>query len=434
MAWPTTSWKSWSACRSHADLPDALYSNYFLKNAMTTQAFICDAIRTPFGRYGGALSSVRTDDLAAVPLKALMARNPHVDWLAVTDVIYGCVNQAGEDNRNVAHMATLLAGLPLELPGTTLNRLCGSGMDAVGTAARAIKAGEARMMIAGGVESMSRAPFVMGKAESAFSRAAQMYDTTIGWRFVNKLMKEKYGTDAMPETAENVAADYKISREDQDKMALASQLKAVAAQRSGFFDAEITPVTIPQKKGDPVVVSKDEHPRETSLEALAKLKGAVRPDGSVTAGNASGVNDGACALLIANEEAAKQNGLTPRARIVGMATAGVPPRIMGIGPAPATEKVLALTGLSLAQMDVIELNEAFAAQGLAVLRLLGLQDDDARVNPNGGAIALGHPLGASGARLITTAVNQLHRTGGRYALCTMCIGVGQGIAVVIERV
>ncbi|MDP3757215.1 3-oxoadipyl-CoA thiolase [Polaromonas sp.] len=398
------------------------------------QAFICDAIRTPFGRYGGALSSVRTDDLAAVPLKALMARNPNVDWLAVTDVIYGCVNQAGEDNRNVAHMATLLAGLPLELPGATINRLCGSGMDAVGTAARAIKAGEARMMIAGGVESMSRAPFVMAKAESAFSRAAQMYDTTIGWRFVNKLMKEKYGTDAMPETAENVAAEYKISREDQDRMALASQLKAVAAQKSGFFDAEITPVTIAQKKGDPIVVGKDEHPRETSLEALAKLKGAVRPDGSVTAGNASGVNDGACALLIANEEAAKQNGLTPRARIVGMATAGVPPRIMGIGPAPATEKVLALTGLSLAQMDVIELNEAFAAQGLAVLRLLGLQDDDVRVNPNGGAIALGHPLGASGARLVTTAMNQLHRTGGRYALCTMCIGVGQGIALVIERV
>jgi 3-oxoadipyl-CoA thiolase len=398
------------------------------------QAFICDAIRTPFGRYGGALSSVRTDDLAAVPLKALMARNPNVDWLAVTDVIYGCVNQAGEDNRNVAHMATLLAGLPLELPGTTLNRLCGSGMDAVGTAARAIKSGEARLMIAGGVESMSRAPFVMAKAESAFSRAAQMYDTTIGWRFVNKLMKEKYGTDAMPETAENVAAEYKISREDQDKMALASQLKAVAAQKAGFFDAEITPVTIAQKKGDAVVVSKDEHPRETSMEALAKLKGAVRPDGSVTAGNASGVNDGACALLIANEEAARQNGLTPRARIVGMATAGVPPRIMGIGPAPAPEKVLALTGLSLAQMDVIELNEAFAAQGLAVLRLLGLQDDDVRVNPNGGAIALGHPLGASGARLITTAVNQLHRTGGRYALCTMCIGVGQGIAVVLERV
>ncbi len=405
------------------------------------QAFICDAIRTPFGRYGGALSSVRTDDLGAVPLKALMARNPNVDWLAVTDVIYGCVNQAGEDNRNVARMSSLLAGLPLETPGSTINRLCGSGMDAVGTAARAIKAGEATLMIAGGVESMSRAPFVTGKAESAFSRAAQMYDTTIGWRFVNKLMKEKYGVDAMPETAENVAADYKINREDQDKMALASQLKAVAAQKSGFFDAEITPVTIPQKKrspsgseGDAIVVSKDEHPRETSMEALAKLKGAVRPDGSVTAGNASGVNDGACALLIANDSAARANGLTPRARIVGMATVGVAPRIMGIGPAPATQKVLALTGLTLAQMDVIELNEAFAAQGLAVLRLLGLQDDDPRVNPNGGAIALGHPLGASGARLVTTAVNQLHRTGGRYALCTMCIGVGQGIAIVIERV
>jgi 3-oxoadipyl-CoA thiolase len=398
------------------------------------QAFICDAIRTPFGRYGGALSSVRTDDLAAVPLAALVARNPHVDWQAVTDVIYGCVNQAGEDNRNVAHMASLLAGLPLELPGTTVNRLCGSGMDAVGTAARAIKAGEATLMIAGGVESMSRSPFVMGKAESAFSRSAQMYDTTIGWRFVNPLMKERYGTDAMPETAENVAAEYQISRADQDKMALASQLKAVAAQKSGFFDAELTPVTIAQKKGDAIVVAKDEHPRETSLEALAKLKGAVRADGTVTAGNASGINDGACALLLANEAAAKQNGLTPRARVVGMATAGVPPRIMGIGPAPATQKVLALTGLRLEQMDVIELNEAFAAQGLAVLRLLGLQDDDPRVNPNGGAIALGHPLGASGARLVTTAVNQLHRTGGRYALCTMCIGVGQGIAVVIERV
>jgi 3-oxoadipyl-CoA thiolase len=406
------------------------------------QAFICDAIRTPFGRYGGALSSVRTDDLAAIPLKALMARNPNVDWLAVTDVIYGCVNQAGEDNRNVARMALLLAGLPLELPGATINRLCGSGMDAIGTAARAIKAGEASMMIAGGVESMSRAPFVMGKAESAFSRAAQVYDTTIGWRFVNKLMKEKYGVDAMPETAENVATDYNISRQDQDKMALASQRKAIAAQKSGFFDAEITPVTIPQKnkkspsgsEGEPVIVSQDEHPRETSLEALAKLRGAVRPDGSVTAGNASGVNDGACALLIAHEEAARKNGLTLRARIVGMATAGVPPRIMGIGPAPATEKVLALTGLSLAQMDVIELNEAFAAQGLAVLRLLGLQDDDVRVNPNGGAIALGHPLGASGARLVTTAVNQLHRSGGRYALCTMCIGVGQGIAIILERV
>ena len=398
------------------------------------QAFICDAIRTPFGRYGGALSSVRTDDLGAVPLKALMARNPNVDWLAVTDVIYGCVNQAGEDNRNVAHMATLLAGLPMELPGATINRLCGSGLDAIGTAARAIKSGEASMMIAGGVESMSRAPFVLGKAESAFSRTAQMYDTTIGWRFVNRLMKEKYGVDAMPETAENVAKDYNISREDQDKMALASQLKAVAAQKAGYFDAEITAVTIPQKKGDSITVSKDEHPRETSMEALAKLKGAVRPDGSVTAGNASGVNDGACALLLADEATAAKNGLTPRARIVGMATAGVAPRIMGIGPAPATQKVLALTGLTLAQMDVIELNEAFAAQGLAVLRLLGLQDDDPRVNPNGGAIALGHPLGASGARLATTAVNQLHKTNGRYALCTMCIGVGQGIALVLERV
>ena len=399
-----------------------------------TQAFVCDAVRTPFGRYGGALSSIRTDDLGAVPLRALMARNPGVDWMAVTDVIFGCVNQAGEDNRNVAHMASLLAGLPLELPGATINRLCGSGMDAIGTAARAIKAGEATLMIAGGVESMSRAPFVMGKAESAFSRNAQIYDTTIGWRFVNKLMKEKYGVDAMPETAENVATDYNISRADQDKMALASQLKAVAAQKSGFFDSEITPVTIPQKKGDPLVVAKDEHPRETSLDALAKLKGAVRPDGSVTAGNASGVNDGACALLLADEASAARQGLTPRARIVGMATAGVPPRIMGIGPAPATQKVLALTGLTLAQMDVIELNEAFAAQGLAVLRLLGLQDDDPRVNPNGGAIALGHPLGASGARLVTTAINQLHRTGGRYALCTMCIGVGQGIALVVERV
>ena len=397
-------------------------------------AFICDAIRTPFGRYGGALSSVRTDDLGAIPLKALMARNPNVDWLAVTDVIYGCVNQAGEDNRNVAHMASLLAGLPMELPGATINRLCGSGLDAIGTAARAIKAGEASMMIAGGVESMSRAPFVLGKAESAFSRAAQMYDTTIGWRFVNRLMKEQYGVDAMPETAENVATEFNISREDQDKMALASQLRAVAAQKSGYFDAEITPVTIAQKKSDATVVSKDEHPRETSLEALAKLKGAVRPDGSVTAGNASGVNDGACALLMADETTAARNGLTPRARIVGMATAGVAPRIMGIGPVPATQKVLALTGLTLAQMDVIELNEAFAAQGLAVLRLLGLQDDDPRVNPNGGAIALGHPLGASGARLATTAVNQLYRTGGRYALCTMCIGVGQGIALVLERV
>lgn len=399
-----------------------------------TQAFICDAIRTPFGRYGGALSSVRTDDLGAIPIKALMARNPNVDWQAVTDVIYGCANQAGEDNRNVARMAALLAGLPMDVPGSTINRLCGSGLDALGSAARAIKSGEATLMIAGGVESMSRAPFVMPKAESAFSRANAVYDTTIGWRFINKLMKEKYGVDAMPETAENVATDYKISREDQDKMALASQLKAVAAQKAGYFDAEITPVTIAQKKGDPIVVSKDEHPRETSLEALARLKGVVRPDGTVTAGNASGVNDGACALLLADEATAAKNGLTPKARVVGMATAGVAPRIMGIGPAPATQKVLALTGLTMAQMDVIELNEAFAAQGLAVLRMLGVRDDDPRVNPNGGAIALGHPLGASGARLATTAVNQLHKGGGRYALATMCIGVGQGIAVILERV
>ncbi|MBI2772763.1 MAG: 3-oxoadipyl-CoA thiolase [Burkholderiales bacterium] len=401
---------------------------------MTTQAFICDAIRTPFGRYGGALSSVRTDDLGAIPLKALMARNPKVDWQAVTDVIYGCANQAGEDNRNVAHMASLLAGLPVAVPGATLNRLCGSGLDAIGTAARAIKAGEATLMIAGGVESMSRAPFVMPKADSAFSRANAIYDTTIGWRFINKLMKEMYGVDSMPETAENVATDYKIEREAQDRMALASQMKAVAAQKAGFFDSEITPVTIAQKKGDPIVVSRDEHPRETSMEALAKLKGVVRPDGTVTAGNASGVNDGACALLLADEAGAAKHGLTPRARVVGMATAGVPPRVMGIGPAPATQKVLALTGLTLEQLDVIELNEAFAAQGLAVLRMLGLQDDDARVNINGGAIALGHPLGASGARLATTAVNQLHKGGGRYALCTMCIGVGQGIALVLERV
>ena len=401
---------------------------------MNPQAFICDAIRTPFGRYGGALSSIRTDDLGALPLKALMARNPKVDWQAVTDVIFGCANQAGEDNRNVAHMASLLAGLPLEVPGATINRLCGSGLDALGTAARAIRSGEAQLMIAGGVESMSRAPFVMPKAETAFGRANAVYDTTIGWRFINRLMKEKYGVDAMPETAENVATDYKISREAQDAMALASQLKAVAAQKAGFFDAEITPVSVPQKKGDALLVSKDEHPRETSLEALAKLKGVVRPDGSVTAGNASGVNDGACALLLASEAAAAQHGLTPRARVVGMATVGVPPRVMGIGPAPATQKVLALTGLKIEQMDVIELNEAFAAQGLAVLRLLGLQDDDPRVNPNGGAIALGHPLGASGARLATTAVNQLVRNGGRYALCTMCIGVGQGIALVLERV
>jgi 3-oxoadipyl-CoA thiolase len=401
---------------------------------MTQQAFICDAIRTPFGRYGGALSSVRTDDLAAVPLKALMARNPNVDWESLTDVLFGCANQAGEDNRNVAHMASLLAGLPVGVPGATINRLCGSGLDAVGTAARAIKAGEATLMIAGGVESMSRAPFVMPKAESAFSRTNAVYDTTIGWRFVNKLMKEKYGTDAMPETAENVATEYKIEREAQDRLALASQLKAVAAQKAGFFESEITPVTIPQKKGEAIVANKDEHPRETSLEALARLKGVVKPDGTVTAGNASGVNDGSCALLLADESTAAKHGLTPRARVVGMATAGVAPRVMGIGPAPATERVLALTGIKLDQIEVIELNEAFAAQGIAVLRLLGLNDDDPRVNPNGGAIALGHPLGASGARLATTAVNQLHRTRSRYALCTMCIGVGQGIAVILERV
>jgi 3-oxoadipyl-CoA thiolase len=399
-----------------------------------TQAFICDAQRTPFGRYGGALSSVRTDDLGALPIKALMARNAKVDWAAVSDVLYGCANQAGEDNRNVARMSALLAGLPMDVPGATINRLCGSGMDAVGTAARAIRAGEAELMIAGGVESMSRAPFVMPKAESAFSRANAVYDTTIGWRFVNKRMKELYGVDSMPETAENVATDFRIERLAQDQMALRSQQNAVKAQLSGFFDAEITPVSIAQKKGDAIIVSKDEHPRDTTLESLAKLKGVVRPDGTVTAGNASGVNDGACALLLASEAAATHYGLTPRARVVGMATAGLAPRIMGFGPAPATRKVLALTGLSLAQMDVIELNEAFAAQGLAVLRDLGLADDDARVNPNGGAIALGHPLGASGARLVMTAVNQLHRIGGRYALCTMCIGVGQGIALIIERV
>jgi acetyl-CoA C-acetyltransferase len=401
---------------------------------MSTHAYICDAIRTPFGRSGGALSSVRTDDLGALPIKALMARNPGVDWAAISDVIYGCANQAGEDNRNVARMAALLAGLPVGVPGATVNRLCGSGLDALGTAARAIKSGEAELMIAGGVESMSRAPFVMPKAESAFSRSNAVYDTTIGWRFVNRLMREMHGVDSMPETAENVATDFGIEREAQDRMALASQTKALAAQHSGFFDSEIVPVTLAQKKGEALVVSRDEHPRSTSMEALAKLKGVVRPDGSVTAGNASGVNDGACALLVASEAAAARHGLTPRARIVGMATAGVAPRIMGFGPAPATRKVLALTGISLAQLDVIELNEAFAAQGLAVLRDLGLADDDARVNPNGGAIALGHPLGASGARLATTAVNQLHRIQGRYALCTMCIGVGQGIAVVIERV
>ena len=398
-----------------------------------TNAFICDAIRTPFGRYGGALSSARTDDLGAIPIKALMTRNPQVDWSAVSDVIYGCANQAGEDNRNVARMSALLAGLPIEVSGSTVNRLCGSGLDAIGTAARAIKSGEAGLMIAGGVESMSRAPFVMPKAESAFSRHNAVYDTTIGWRFVNKLMKEMYGVDSMPETAENVAVEFKIEREAQDLMAMNSQLRAVAAQKAGHFAREIVPVVIPQKKGDPVLVDTDEHPRATSLEALAKLKGVVRPDGSVTAGNASGVNDGSCAVLLAGELELTKYGLTPKARIVAMAAAGVAPRVMGIGPAPATQRVLALAGLKLDQIDVIELNEAFAAQGLAVLRLLGLKDDDARVNAWGGAIALGHPLGASGARLVTTAINRLQVTGGRYALCTMCIGVGQGIALVIER-
>ncbi|WP_211473135.1 3-oxoadipyl-CoA thiolase [Collimonas humicola] len=399
-----------------------------------SQAFICDAQRTPFGRYGGALSSVRADDLGAIPIRALMARNPRVDWQAVADVIYGCANQAGEDNRNVARMSALLAGLPQEVPGATLNRLCGSGLDALGTAARAIKSGEAGLLIAGGVESMSRAPFVMGKADTAFARGAKLEDTTLGWRFINALMQQQYGVDTMPETAENVAAEFNISRADQDRMALASQMKTIVAQDAGFFENEITAVTIPQKRGEAIVVSKDEHPRATSLEALARLKPVVRPEGSVTAGNASGLNDGACALLLADEANAARYGLTPRARIVAMATAGVAPRIMGIGPAPATLKVLALTGLKLEQFDVIELNEAFAAQGLAVLRQLGLRDDDPRVNPNGGAIALGHPLGASGARLAATAASQLQRTGGRYALCTMCIGVGQGIALVLERV
>ncbi|AMR80447.1 3-oxoadipyl-CoA thiolase [Cupriavidus nantongensis] len=399
-----------------------------------TEAFICDAIRTPIGRYGGSLSAVRADDLGAVPLKALMARNANVDWKAIDDVIYGNANQAGEDNRNVARMSSLLAGLPQDVPGATINRLCGSGMDATGTAARAIKAGEAHLMIAGGVESMSRAPFVMGKATSAFSRDAQIFDTTIGWRFINPAMRAAYGVDSMPETAENVATDYKISREDQDLMALRSQEKASRAQADGTLAQEITAVTIPQKKGDAIVVERDEHPRATSMEALAKLRGVVRADGTVTAGNASGVNDGACALLLASEAGIKQHGLTPRARIVGMATAGVAPRVMGIGPAPATQKLLKQLGMTLDQIDVIELNEAFAAQGLAVLRELGVADDDQRVNPNGGAIALGHPLGMSGARLVTTAMYQLHRTGGRFALCTMCIGVGQGIAMVIERV
>ncbi|AJC16027.1 3-oxoadipyl-CoA thiolase [Pandoraea sputorum] len=399
-----------------------------------SEVFICDAIRTPIGRYGGALSSVRADDLGSIPLKALMARNANVDWTQVADVIYGCANQAGEDNRNVARMSSLLAGLPQDVPGATINRLCGSGMDAIGTAARAIKAGEAGLMIAGGVESMSRAPFVMGKAASAFSRQAEMYDTTIGWRFVNPLMKAQYGVDSMPETGENVATDFGISREDQDRFAVRSQEKAARAQANGTLAEEITPVSIAQKKGEAIIVDRDEHPRATSMEALARLKGVVRPDGTVTAGNASGVNDGACALLLADEASAARYGLTPRARVLGMATAGVAPRIMGIGPAPATQKLLARLGMSLDQFDVIELNEAFASQGLAVLRQLGVADDDLRVNPNGGAIALGHPLGMSGARLVTTAMYQLKRTGGRFALCTMCIGVGQGIAIAIEAV
>ncbi|CAB3641707.1 Beta-ketoadipyl-CoA thiolase [Paraburkholderia sediminicola] len=399
-----------------------------------TEAFLCDAIRTPIGRYAGSLSSVRADDLGAVPLKALMERNKDVDWNAIDDVIYGCANQAGEDNRNVARMSLLLAGLPQGVPGSTVNRLCGSGMDAVGIAARAIKSGEAALMLAGGVESMSRAPFVMGKATSAFSRQADIFDTTIGWRFVNPLMKQMYGVDSMPETGENVATDYKISRADQDAFALRSQQKAARAQRDGTLAQEIVGVTIAQKKGDPITVLQDEHPRETSLETLAKLKGVVRPDGTVTAGNASGVNDGAAALLLANEETARRFGLTPRARVLGIATAGVAPRVMGIGPAPATQKLLARLNMTIDQFDVIELNEAFASQGIAVLRALGVADDDARVNPNGGAIALGHPLGMSGARLVTTAMYQLHGTQGRFALCTMCIGVGQGIAIAIERV
>ncbi|GJJ04372.1 beta-ketoadipyl CoA thiolase [Duganella rhizosphaerae] len=398
------------------------------------EAYICDAVRTPIGRYGGALKDVRADDLGAMPLRELMRRNPDVQWDQVDDVIYGCANQAGEDNRNVARMSALLAGLPQEVPGSTVNRLCGSGMDAIGTAARAIQAGDACLMIAGGVESMTRAPFVMGKPDAAFSRSASLQDTTMGWRFINKALKEAYGVETMPETAENVAQDYGVSRADQDAFALASQSKTAIAIAEGIFAREIVPVSVLQKKGDPLLFTQDEHPRATTIEALAKLKGVVRPEGSVTAGNASGINDGACALLIASGDAAKRHGLKPLARIVGMATAGVAPRVMGIGPVPAVQKLLRQTGLTLEQMDVIELNEAFAAQGLAVLRQLGLRDDDARINPNGGAIALGHPLGMSGARLVTTATYQLHRSGGRYALCTMCIGVGQGIAMIIERV
>ena len=397
-------------------------------------AFICDAIRTPFGRYGGLLSTVRADDLAALPIAALMARNPGVDWTQVDDLFYGCANQAGEDNRNVGRMAALLAGLPQDVPANTINRLCGSGMDAIGTAARAIKAGEAHLVIAGGVESMTRAPFVMGKADSAFSRAAKIEDTTLGWRFVNPRMKAQYGIDSMPETAENVAREFNVSRADQDAFALRSQQRWAQAHAAGVFKDEIVPVTLQGKK-ETRIVDTDEQPRaDSSIEALAKLKGVVSPDGSVTAGNASSLNDGACALLLASGEAAARHGLTPRARVIGMATVGLAPRIMGFGPAPAVRKLLAQTGLRLDQMDVIELNEAFAAQGLAVLRDLGVPDDAAHVNPNGGAIALGHPLGASGARLVMTAVNQLHRTGGRYALCTMCIGVGQGIALIVERV
>jgi hypothetical protein len=398
------------------------------------EAFICDAVRTPFGRYGGSLSTVRTDDLAAIPIRALVERNTGVDWGAVDDVIYGCANQAGEDNRNVGRMALLLAGLPPEVPGATVNRLCGSSMDAIGIAARAIKSGEAELVIAGGVESMSRAPFVLAKAESAFSRSARIEDTTIGWRFINPLMKAKYGVDSMPETAENVAADFKIARADQDAFALRSQQRTAAAIAAGRLAEEIVPVTIAQKKGDPLVVSRDEHPRETTLEALAKLKGIVKPEGTVTAGNASGVNDGACAVLLASAEAARKYGLQPRVEVIASATAGVAPRIMGFGPAPAMRKVLAKARIKLSDVDVIELNEAFAAQALAVLRDHGIPDDAPYVNPNGGAIALGHPLGASGARLVTTALYQLRRTGGRYALCTMCIGVGQGIAMLIKRV
>jgi len=399
-----------------------------------TAALICDAIRTPIGRYGGMLRDLRADDLAAVPLRALLARHPGLDWSAIDDVILGCANQAGEDNRNVARMALLLAGLPQEAPGTTVNRLCGSGMDAVGMAARAIRAGEASLVIAGGAESMTRAPFVMGKADSPFSRAATLQDTTMGWRFINPALQAAYGTDSMPQTAENVALAFGISRPDQDRFALRSQEKAAAAQTAGLFDKEITPVTVPVRKGEAPALTRDEHPRATSLAALAHLKGVVSADGSVTAGNASGLNDGACALLLASAEGARRHGLLPRARVLGMACAGVAPRTMGMGPVPATRKLLAQLDLRLAQMDVIELNEAFAAQALAVLRELGLPDDDPRVNPNGGAIALGHPLGMSGARLVTTALHQLERTGGRLALCTMCIGVGQGIAMVIERV